>query len=139
MNVLGSQHTAPIGGDEPEMAPGRLRAEWGSMVLRMKDASLVGLQESQPDQIVAYDAATSHQYRIYPGNSLGYSSAPQSVMWRRAEWKLLWHSSISIPFPGGYRPQPIVELQQRSTGATVYWINVHFWARQAHQAERDGD
>jgi alpha-tubulin suppressor-like RCC1 family protein/endonuclease/exonuclease/phosphatase family metal-dependent hydrolase len=137
MNVLGSQHTAANGGDEPEMAPGRLRAEWGSIWLRMKNASLVGLQESQPDQIVAYDAATSHEYAFYPGNSIGYSGAPQSVMWKRSEWKLVWHSSISIPFPGGYRPQPIVELQQRSTGASVYWINVHFWARAAHQAERN--
>ncbi len=114
--MLGSQHTAP-GGDEPEMAPGRIRAEWASTYFRMRGASLIGMQEPQPDQIVALDSATRHAFAIYPGNSLGYASAPQSLMWNRADWKLTWHSSISIPFTGGWRPQPIVQLQQRSTGA----------------------
>ena len=45
--------------------------------------------------------------------------------------------SISIPFTGGWRPQPIVKLQQRATGVEVYWINVHFSARRANQADRD--
>jgi endonuclease/exonuclease/phosphatase family metal-dependent hydrolase len=58
-------------------------------------------------------------------------------MWDRADWKLTWHSSISIPFTSGWRPQPIVQLQQRSTGALVYWINVHFSARRAGQADRN--
>jgi alpha-tubulin suppressor-like RCC1 family protein/endonuclease/exonuclease/phosphatase family metal-dependent hydrolase len=136
MNMLGSQHTAP-GGDEPNMAPGRLRSEWAATYFGMRNATLVGMQEPQPDQIVALDSATSGQFTFYPGNSLGYASAPQSVMWKRADWAMTWHSSISIPFPGGWRPQPIVKLQQRSTGAQVYWINVHFWARRAHQAARN--
>jgi endonuclease/exonuclease/phosphatase family metal-dependent hydrolase len=136
MNVLGSQHTAP-GGDEPTMAPGRIRAEWASTYFGMRGASLIGLQESQPDQIVALDSATREAFEFYPGNSLGYSGAPQSVMWNRAAWKMTWHSSISIPFTGGWRPQPIVKLQQRATGAPVYWINVHFSARRANQADRD--
>src|SRR3954447_765179 len=136
MNVLGSQHTAP-GADEPEMAPGRIRAEWASTYFRMRGASLMGLQESQPDQLVALDSATLHAYSFYPGTTLGYAGAPQSLMWNRSEWALVWKSSISIPFTGGWRPQPIVELQQRSTGAQVYWINVHFSARRAHQADRD--
>ncbi len=136
MNVLGSQHTAP-GADEPTMAPGRIRAEWASTYFGMRHASLIGLQESQPDQIVALDSATRSAFTFYPGNSIGYDGAPQSVMWNRADWKLIWHSTVSIPFTGGWRPQPIVRLQQRSTGAELYWINVHFAARHAHQAERD--
>lgn len=136
MNVLGSQHTSP-GHDEPNMAPGRIRAEWAATYYRMRNASLVGLQESQPDQIVALDSATRHEFAFYPGNSLGYAGAPQSVIWKRSDWKMTWHSSISIPFTGGWRPQPIVKLQQRATGAQVYWINVHFSARRAHQADRD--
>jgi alpha-tubulin suppressor-like RCC1 family protein/endonuclease/exonuclease/phosphatase family metal-dependent hydrolase len=136
MNMLGTQHTAP-GGDEPTMAPGRLRAEWASTYVRMRGASLVGMQEPQPDQIVALDSATRHAFTFYPGNSMGYRGAPQSVMWERARWKMTWHSSISIPFTGGWRPQPIVRLQQRSTGTQVYWINVHFSARRANQADRN--
>jgi alpha-tubulin suppressor-like RCC1 family protein/endonuclease/exonuclease/phosphatase family metal-dependent hydrolase len=136
MNMLGSQHTAP-GGDEPNMAPGRIRAEWASIYFKMRNVTLIGLQESQPDQIVALDSATRGAYRFYPGNSLGYAGAPQSVMWKRSDWTLTWHSSISIPFTGGWRPQPIVKLQQKATGAEVYWINVHFSARRAHQADRD--
>jgi endonuclease/exonuclease/phosphatase family metal-dependent hydrolase len=136
MNVLGSQHTAP-GGDEPNMAPGRIRAEWASTYFGMRGVSMIGLQESQPDQIVGLDSATRGAYKFYPGNSIGYEGAPQSVMWQRADWKLIWHSSISIPFTSGWRPQPIVRLQQRSTGAEVYWINVHFSARHRNQADRD--
>jgi alpha-tubulin suppressor-like RCC1 family protein len=136
MNMLGSQHTAP-GGDEPNMAPGRIRSEWASTYFEMRHASLIGMQEPQPDQIVALDSATRHAFKFYPGNSLGYDGAPQSVMWKRADWKMTWHSSISIPFTSGWRPQPIVKLQQRATGAQVYWINVHFSARRAHQADRD--
>jgi alpha-tubulin suppressor-like RCC1 family protein/endonuclease/exonuclease/phosphatase family metal-dependent hydrolase len=136
INMLGSQHTAP-GGDEPNMAPGRIRAEWASIYVGMRNASLVGMQEPQPDQIVAMDSATRHQFAFYPGNSLGYAGAPQSVMWNRADWRQTWHSSISIPFTSGWRPQPIVKLQQRATGGEVYWINVHFSARRANQADRD--
>ncbi len=136
MNVLGSNHTAP-GADEPEMAPGRIRAEWASTYFRLRGASVMGLQESQPDQLLALDAATLHDFTFYPGTTLGYVGAPQSVMWKRSEWSLVWKSSISIPFTGGWRPQPIVELQQRSTGARIYVINVHFTARRAHQADRD--
>ncbi|MGC4111231.1 MAG: cutinase family protein [Nocardioides sp.] len=136
MNMLGSQHTAP-NGDEPYMAPGRLRAEWASTYFGMRDASMIGMQEPQPDQIVALDSATRGAFKFYPGNSLGYAGAPQSVMWKRADWKLVWHSSISIPFTSGWRPQPIVELQQRSTGAQLYWLNVHFSAQRKGQAQRD--
>ncbi len=136
MNVLGSNHTAP-GADSPQFAPGRIRAEWASSILRDKNASLVGTQESQPDQIAALATATSQAYTFYPGTTLGYPGAPQSVMWRTAEWNLVWKSSISIPFTDGFRPQPVVELQQVSTGAQLYWINVHFFPRAAHQAQRD--
>ncbi len=136
MNMLGSQHTAP-GGDEATMAPGRIRAEWASTYFRMRGASLIGMQEPQPDQLVALDSATRHAFSFYPGNSLGYAGAPQSLMWDRADWKMTWHSSISIPFTSGWRPQPIVQLQQKSTGALVYWINVHFSARRAGQADRN--
>jgi endonuclease/exonuclease/phosphatase family metal-dependent hydrolase len=135
MNELGSQHTAPSG-DEPQMPPGRIRAEWAGTYYRLKNASLIGTQETQPDQIVALDDATRHRYAFYPGNSTGYAGAPQSVMWRRADWRLVWHSSISIPFQRGWRPQPIVELQQRATGANVYWVNVHFSPR-GQQADRN--
>jgi alpha-tubulin suppressor-like RCC1 family protein/endonuclease/exonuclease/phosphatase family metal-dependent hydrolase len=127
MNELGSQHTAP-GGDASEFAPARIRAEWANILYRDKNASLIGTQETQPDQLVALDSATRHAYRFYPGTTMGYVGAPQSVMWRRAEWSLVWKSSISIPFEDTWRPQPIVELEQRSTGARVYWINVHFSA-----------
>jgi endonuclease/exonuclease/phosphatase family metal-dependent hydrolase len=95
------------------------------------------MQEPQPDQIVALDSATMGQFKFFPGNSLGYDGAPQSVIWKRADWKLTWHSTISIPFTGGWRPQPIVELQQRATGAQLYWLNVHFAARRGYQHDRD--
>ena len=77
------------------MAPGRIRAEWASTYVGMRGASLVGMQEPQPDQIVALQSATRGRFTVYPGNSLGYDGAPQSVMWDNTEWQLTWHSSIS--------------------------------------------
>ncbi len=123
-NVLGTQHTAP-GGDRPDWAPGRIRAEWAGELIRARDADLLGLQESQPDQIGSLDLATGGKFGFYPGNELGYSGAPQSVMWRKDTWSLRWKDTISVPFMDGRRPQPIVRLRNNASGKEIYLVNVH--------------
>ena len=134
-NTLGSQHTSP-GADEPWFAPGRIRVEWGRQILGAKDASLVGTQELQPDQYLALNHAASGQYGFYPGSAYGYPGTPQSLMWRKSDWKLVWKHTISIPFVGGWRPQPVVRLQSKHTGAQIYFLNMHF-SPNGRQAERD--
>lgn len=123
-NVLGSQHTAPSGG-RPAFAPGRVRAEWSKQLIAARNASLVGTQELQPDQVVSLDVATQGAFSIFPGNTMGYAAATQSLMWRNSDWELVWGSTVSMPFMRTSRPQPVVRLRHRSTGNEVYMINVH--------------
>ncbi|MGL5823755.1 MAG: endonuclease/exonuclease/phosphatase family protein [Nocardioides sp.] len=134
-NVLGSQHTAP-GGARPDFAPGRLRAEWSTNLIARKRASLIGMQEVQPDQLAAFESANPGRLAFYPGVSLGYPGAPQSVAWRRSKWSLVWQTTVAIPFVGTWRPQPVVRLRDRATGRELYWINAHFSPR---GMERDRD
>lgn len=124
-NVLGSNHTAP-GSDAQEYAPARLRAEWETGLIQQFGPSLLGTQEAQPDQIGDFTTTLGSTYTIYPGASQGYTATPQSLMFRTSSWSQVWRTSISIPFVGGWRPQPIVRLHNTATGAEVYFVNVHF-------------
>lgn len=134
-NVLGTQHTAP-GGSRPEWAPGRARTEWGRDLIERQDVSLVGMSEPQPDQIDSYNQALRGEWTIYPGRTMGYSPAPQSVMWRDADWEYVWANTVSMPFMRGQRPQPLVRLRHKATGREIYWINAHLSPGKM-QADRD--
>ncbi len=123
-NILGSQHTAP-GGDRPNFAPGRIRAEWAKNLINQRGATLVGLSEPQPDQITALDVATNGDFSVFPGNTMGYDAAPQSVMWKDSEWAYVWSNTVQMPFMKSSRPQALVRLRNKGTGQEVYWINAH--------------
>lgn len=125
-NLLGSQHTGATG-TRPDWAPGRVRSEWASSLIDTRNGSLVGVQEIQPDQVTSLDTATDGKYTIWPGTSMGYAGAPQSVMWRTSEWAAVWKDTITIPFMRTQpRPQPVVRLRNRASGQELYWINAHF-------------
>lgn len=123
-NILGSQHTAP-GGARPNFAPGRVRAEWAKNLITQRGATLVGLSEPQPDQITSLDVATNGDFSIFPGNSMGYDAAPQSVMWKDSEWAYVWSNTVQMPFMKASRPQALVRLRNKGTGQEVYWLNAH--------------
>ncbi len=134
-NILGSQHTAP-GGARPSFAPGRVRAEWAKNLINQRGATLVGLSEPQPDQITSLDVATNGAFSIYPGNTMGYVAAPQSVMWKDSEWSFVWGNTVQMPFMKDSRPQALVRLRNNSTGREIYWINAHLSPGKM-QADRD--
>lgn len=134
-NILGSQHTAP-GGARPNFAPGRVRAEWAKNLIDQRGATLVGLSEPQPDQINALDVATDGDFSIYPGNTMGYVAAPQSVMWKDSEWSFVWGNTVQMPFMKASRPQALVRLRNKSTGREIYWLNAHLSPGKM-QADRD--
>ena len=123
-NILGSQHTAP-GGARPNFAPGRVRAEWAKNLISQRGATLIGLSEPQPDQITSLDVATNGGFSIYPGNTMGYDAAPQSVMWKDSEWTFVWGNTVQMPFMHQSRPQSLVRLRNTSTGREIYWLNAH--------------
>jgi alpha-tubulin suppressor-like RCC1 family protein/endonuclease/exonuclease/phosphatase family metal-dependent hydrolase len=124
-NQLGTLHTAP-GGTRPDWAPSRIRAEWASEIIRVRNADLIGTQETNPDQVAALDMATRGAYGFYPGTTMGYSGATGSVMWRKDTWSLVWSDTVSIPFMNERRPRPMVRLRHKRTGQEVYLVNVHF-------------
>lgn len=125
-NLLGSQHTAPDG-TRPDWAPGRIRSEWASSLIAARNGSLVGIQEIQPDQVTSLNTATDGQYTIWPGTSMGYAGAPQSVMWRNSEWTAVWQDTVTIPFMRTQpRPQPVVRLRNNASGQELYFLNAHF-------------
>lgn len=134
-NILGSQHTAP-GGARPNFAPGRVRTEWAKNLINQRGSTLIGLSEPQPDQITSLDVATNGDFSFYPGNTMGYEAAPQSVMWKDSEWSFVWGNTVQMPFMKDSRPQALVRLRNTSTGREIYWINAHLSPGKM-QADRD--
>ncbi len=134
-NILGSQHTAPSGA-RPNFAPGRVRSEWAKSLIQSRGSTLIGLSEPQPDQISSIDVATNGAYSFYPGNTMGYTAAPQSVMWKDSEWSFVWGNTVQMPFMSASRPQSLVRLRNTSTGREIYWINAHLSPGKM-QADRD--
>lgn len=138
-NILGSQHTAPGGGTD-NYAPGRIRSEWAANVMNDHDASIVGFQEIQRDQLDSIMAATQNRYAVYPGDTLGGKGIPQSVMWRTDVWESTWQGYFDIPFTEQVRPQPYVRLRNLATGREIYVINMHTSAKTTrHPREADRD
>lgn len=137
-NILGSQHTAP-GGAAAEYAPGRVRTEWAAGLMASYGATIVGLQELQADQLDALGRATAGQFDFWPGAALGGKGIPQSLMWKSSVWTPTYQDSITVPFMGSTRPQPIVRLQHIETGREIYVLNIHNSPkdRQGREGERD--
>lgn len=123
-NVLGTQHTSPTG-TRPGWAPGRVRVEWSKKIIQDRDSTLVGMSEPQPDQIDGLNHAFNGAWTSYPGNTMGYDAAPQSVMWKDSDWEFVWGNTASMPFMRESRRQPVVRLRHRSSGQEIYWINAH--------------
>lgn len=137
-NILGSQHSAP-GGAAAEYAPGRVRTEWAAGLVASYGSSIVGLQEIQGDQLAAMQRATGGRFAFWPGTALGGKGVPQSLMWDTSVWTATYQDSITVPFMGGTRPQPVVRLQHLATGREVYVLNIHNSPkdRQGREDERD--
>jgi len=134
-NILGSQHTAP-GGDAKGYAPGRIRTEWAAGLIASYGASIVGLQELQADQLAALGSATAGTFSFWPGTALGGAGIPQNVMWDNRVWTPTYTGSITVPFVGTTRPQPIVRLQNIASGRELYVLNIHNSPNE-RQGERD--
>lgn len=134
-NILGSQHTVP-GGSSPRYGPGTARAQAAAGLIADAGASIVGLQEVQADQLAVLESAVGGTADFWPGTSLGGVGIPQSVMWDSRVWRPTYTGSVTVPFVGTTRPQPIVRLQHVETGREVYVMNVHN-SPNDRQAERD--
>ncbi|WP_372728870.1 endonuclease/exonuclease/phosphatase family protein [Nocardioides sp.] len=137
-NILGSQHSAP-GGAAQRFAPGRIRTEWAANLIGAYGSDIVGFQEIQADQLATMNRATGGRFEFWPGTSMGGRGVPQNLMWRSSVWTATFKGSITIPFMGSTRPQPVVRLQHLATGREIYVMNVHNSPRDRHGREDERD
>lgn len=134
-NILGSNHTKP-GSDKQHFAPGTLRTEWAVSYLENVPNDVIGFSEIQRDQLSTFMRATSNAYDAWPGEALGGVGVPQTMVWRKSMFTAVEKLSITIPFMGQQRPQPVVRLRHLETGREFWVINVHNAPRD-REAERD--
>lgn len=134
-NILGSNHTKP-GADKENFAPGTLRTEWAVSYLENVPNDVIGFSEIQRDQLSTFMRATGNAYDAWPGEALGGVGVPQTMVWRKSMFTATEKLSITIPFLGQQRPQPVVRLRHLETGREFWVINVHNAPRD-REAERD--
>ena len=121
-NILGSSHTRK---GARGFAPGATRAQWAAQLIASRDVDIVGLQELQQDQMRVITGALD-DYGIFPGPSMGWREAENSIMWRSDEWYPVQSSTIAIPyFEGRIRNMPYLRLRNRESGADIWVANFH--------------
>jgi alpha-tubulin suppressor-like RCC1 family protein/endonuclease/exonuclease/phosphatase family metal-dependent hydrolase len=123
-NVLGDVHTRPYTHDD-EYAPSRIRAEWSrDLFSDMGSPDVIGMQEVEASQLNSLVRATGGQYKVWPGTRVA-GGVQQSLMWDKSVWKATKKDYIRIPFIRFKRAQPVVRLQHRATGRSIWVINAH--------------
>jgi alpha-tubulin suppressor-like RCC1 family protein/endonuclease/exonuclease/phosphatase family metal-dependent hydrolase len=135
MNVLGSNHTAP-GSNSSEFSPARIRSEWMVDYLASRNASVVGFQEIQRDQLAWFVRGAGSEYAVWPGTQIGPAGVQTTIAWKKSTWRLLETDYVEIPFITQRRLMPLVRLEHRATGRAVWVMNVHN-APQDWQAQRN--
>jgi hypothetical protein len=132
-NVLGNSHTGP-GGKAAGMASGPVRIRGAVQLLDRYGVDVVGLQEFQRPQTVAFTRLAGSTYALWsaPGDT------ENAIAYLRDRWSLVGAQTVAIPYFNGHtRRMPVVRLADRSSGAQVTFINVHTPAdtrRYRHQA-----
>lgn len=123
-NLLGSSHTKS-GGASARRASGPERMNGALAILAGHQVSVVGFQEFQPDQRVAFQRQ-ANGWAMYPGLSMGRRAGENSVAWRTDTWDLVKPGLIDIPyFNGRMRPMPYVLLRHKTTGVQAYFSTFH--------------
>lgn len=124
-NVLGSSHTDP-GGYAARLASGTTRMRWTVDLIQARGVDVIGMQEVQPAQAVAFMQRTGGAFAMYPGpgSSLGYRQ--NVVAWRTSMFDLVEAMPNYTPYLNGKRvPMPVVRLRHKASGQDVYVISVH--------------
>jgi len=135
LNVLGSNHTSPRT-DASEFSPARIRSEWMIDYLRSIDASVVGFQEIQRDQMTWFTGGASSTYDVWPGTSEEGDGLQTTIAWKKADWRLVETDLVTIPFINQTRDMPLVKLEHRNTGRHIWVMNIHN-APQDYQEQRN--
>ncbi|MGY2873434.1 endonuclease/exonuclease/phosphatase family metal-dependent hydrolase [Marmoricola sp. URHA0025 HA25] len=131
-NTLGASHTRTSGTypTADVRTPGQVN------LLNGYGVDVVGLQEFQQPQYDSFMAVTAGSFGIYPDPATladpaapflvaNYHPTENSIAWRSSTMELVSTDSIRVPYFEGSRLMPIVQLRERATGRTAWFMNVH--------------
>lgn len=119
-NVLGNVHTEP--GTRSGWRTGVVRVRMGLRHLNALHIDLVGLQEFEPKQAVAFRAAAGAQWATWSGSR----DTGNSVAWRTRTFEFVSGHTFPIRyFAGTVRHVPVVLLRLKATGQEMWIVNVH--------------
>lgn len=125
LNVLGADHTEP-GGNKKGWAPGPTRMRWLTQELMTQGVDVVGLQEFQYPQYLAFLDESAGAYATYPALLWGQKGMRNSVAWKVDEWELVSASWVKIPyFHGTILRMPVVLLRNLQSGQQAYFSSFH--------------
>ena len=100
-NVLGSSHTAKVGGNKRGYASGSTRMGMAYSLISQADLDVVGFQEFEEVQYSRFRSLAGSRWDAYPGPTLDRGSIRDSIAWRTDVWELVEANSIGIPYFGG--------------------------------------
>ena len=125
-NVLGSSHTAPVGGNKKGYASGVARMGMAYSLISQADLDVIGFQEFEEVQYCRFRSLAGSRWDVYPGPSLDRGSIRDSIAWRTDVWKLVEANSIAIPYFGGDMiRRPVIKLENIESGREVWFFNTH--------------
>ncbi len=125
-NVLGSSHTAKVGGNKRGYASGSTRMGMAYSLINQADLDVIGFQEFEEVQYGRFRSLAGSRWDVYPGPSLDRGSIRDSIAWRTDVWKLVEANSIAIPYFGGdLIRRPVIKLENIDSGREVWFFNTH--------------
>ena len=125
-NVLGSSHTAAIGGNKRGYSSGVTRMGMAYSLISQADLDVIGFQEFEDPQYARFRSLGGSRWDVYPGPSLDRGSIRDSIAWRTDVWKLVEANSIAIPYFGGQLiRRPVIKLENIESGREVWFFNTH--------------
>ncbi len=130
-NLLGASHTPPGG----TRASGAARMVGALRVLAQHDVSVVGFQEMERSQHVAFEQQAKG-WRSYPTSTTGKNFGLDTVAWRADTWQLVKAAYVMSPsWRGKDKPMPYVLLKHKGSGRTVYVSTFHNEVGRSAQAQ----
>jgi hypothetical protein len=125
-NVLGSSHTARMGGNKRGYASGPTRMGMAWSLINQADLDVIGFQEFEDPQYGRFRSLAGSRWDLYPGPTLDRGSIRDSIAWRTDTWELVEANSIAIPyFHGQMIRRPVIKLKNKDSGREVWFFNTH--------------
>jgi hypothetical protein len=125
-NVLGSSHTARIGGNKRGYSSGPTRMGMAWSLINQADLDVIGFQEFEDPQYARFRSLAGSRWDVYPGPTLDRGSIRDSIAWRTDTWELVEANSIAIPyFHGDMIRRPVIKLKNKESGREVWFFNTH--------------